>query len=353
MKVALVEFFVKEDKTFVFVVDPNKPESKQEPHVITLDIGEQDLRALKTMIWSFGRASIIVERNMSFFQEIGATIFRPILNYLDDCDVLYIIPHKDLHYLPLHVIEINRQALCEHYAIVYLPNASLLKFCQENNVLRKKRRYSYRQILSLGVGTREDSLRLRKKFVTEARQVTEVFAPTKSHCLTGIQATKAAFLEHAPQCDLIHIASHGFFDRNIPLGSGPLLAYGKRLPPFEVHKNKKQYVLQAEEFYQLRLQANLVVLSGCFTGMSEVKPGDELLGLARGVFAAGVPSMIVSLWEAHHGAAMQFMQTFYQELLQGIPKALALQAAQRQLRRQPEYRHLKYWAPFILIGDWL
>ena len=180
-----------------------------------------------------------------------------------------------------------------------------------------------------------------------------LFNSAKKTCYTGTRATKAAFLEHAPRKDLIHIASHGYFDSDTPLGSGPLLSYGRRYPSLVSNKNRDRFVLKAEEFYQINLQANLMVMSGCFTGMSEVRPGDELLGLTRGIFAAGVPAMVVSLWEAHHGATRQFMHVFYQELIQGSPKALALQAAQRGLRRTPEYQHIKYWAPFILIGDWL
>jgi CHAT domain-containing protein len=353
MKVALIEFYIKEDQTFIFVINPHNPESGQKPHVITIDIGEQEIKALKTMIWSFGRASVIVERNLNLFQEIGTTIFKPVLNYLTNCDILYIVPHKNLHYLPFHALEIDDKALCDHFAIVYLPNASLLKYCQENNVLRRRKKYEYKQILSLGVGAREDTASVRNKFITEANQVAETLNPALSSCLTGIHATKAAFLENAPQSELIHIASHGFFDRNTPLGSGPLLAYGRRFPSLGELEDRDKFVLKAEEFYKLKLQANLVTMSGCFTGLSEVRGGDELLGLARGVFAAGVPSMIVSLWEAHHSATMRFMQIFYGELIKGTPKALALQTAQLELRKTPEYRHIKFWAPFILIGDWL
>jgi CHAT domain-containing protein len=353
MKIALVEFFVKEEQTIVFVIDPYNPESKQEPHVFTVDIKEEKIRFLKNMIWSFGKDDSIIKSKLSFFQNIASAFFKPVLDYLSACDILYIIPHKDLHYLPFHAAEIDGKTLCEHCAIVYLPSASLLKFCQENNILRKKKKFSYKQILSIGVGAREDTPNFQKNFHIEARQVGRVFQTARSICHTGRQATKAVFMDHAPQSDLIHVASHGFFDKDTPLGSGPLLADGKHLPPKKPDHDSKRFVLKAEEFYQLNLRANLMVLSGCLTGMSEVRAGDELLGLARGMFAAGIPSMIVSLWEAHHGATMQFMQIFYQELINGVPKALALQSAQRELRKNSEYQHIKYWAPFILIGDWL
>ncbi len=308
---------------------------------------------MQSLTLSFGKAATIIERNLALFQEFGQALFRPVVDYLSECDMLYIVPHKTLHYLPLHAVEFDEKPLCQLYAITYLPSASLLPFCQANNPLRRQKRYRYAQVLTLGVGVREEPRQQRKKFVHESTTVAEIFASSSASTLNGVRATKQAFRTQAPKSDLIHIASHGFFNSTYPLGSGLLLADGRKLPSFREVKEEERHVLKAEEFYQLRLCANLVVLSGCFTGMSEVRPGDELIGLARGVFVAGVPTIMLSLWEAHHGATTYFMQDFYQELATGAPKAIAYQHAQRQLLAHPDYHHLRYWAPFILIGDWL
>lgn len=353
MKVALLEFFVTEGKILAFVIDPQKPYSTSQPRLATIPIAEQQILALKSMIWSFGKASAIVARNLVLFQEIGKAILTPILEYLGTCEILYIVPHKALHYLPLHAVEINGKALCDHFAVVYLPSASLLHFCQLNNVLRKAQRGFQRRILTVGVGAKEDSPYIRKKFIRETEIVTQSFESATNISLTGVRATKKAFYENSAECDLIHIASHGFFDSVTPLGCGPLLAFGKRLPTLMTKTNNHQHILKAEEFFQFRFKANLVVFSGCFTGMSEVRPGDELLGLARGLFVSGVPSIVLCLWQAHHGATMLFIKSFYEQLCSGKSKALAFQTAQRHLRQHLRFQHLKYWAPFVLLGDWL
>ena len=205
----------------------------------------------------------------------------------------------------------------------------------------------------MGVGASEEPPTIRNKFCLESKRVPEILGSSDQRCYSGIRATKNTFRKNAGDCDLIHIASHGYFNRFRPLGSGPLLANGRRLPHIHTDTVDERHILMAEEFYQLRLKANLVVLSGCFTGRSDVRPGDELMGLVRGVFAAGIPSMVLCLWEAYHDATIQFMEIFYQELSQRAPKAIAFQKAQCELRRHQQYHHLRFWAPFVLIGDWL
>ena len=353
MRTSLVEFSVIEDKTYIFVIDTQKSETANKPWCTIIDVTEEEIRAAKTLIWSFGKSPIIIQRNIAYFQQIGAKLLRPALEYLDPCDVLYIVPHKDLHYLPLHAIKINGTLLCDQFAIVYLPNASLLKFCQANNAARKNSKFKFKSIFSMGVGAKEDSRGSQKKFVQEVEEIVEIFDTDSSNCYAGVNATKKKFFEYAPECDLIHIASHGYFDTLSPLGSGPLLAWGRRLPSRMTTNDTSKHILTAGEFYQLKLTANLVVLSGCFTGRNDVRPGDELFGLVRGLLIAGAPSMLLSLWEAHHDATIAFVKLFYTELSQGTPKVLAYQKAQKQLKALSAFQELRYWAPYILVGDWL
>jgi CHAT domain-containing protein len=352
MKVALVEFFVGENKTSIFVIDPRKPTSVKQPWLTEVDIGAEDIQAATTLIWNFGKNSLVVDSNLAFFQELGNRLLGPVIEYLGDCDVLYLIPHKALHHLPLHAVNIGGKLLAEYAAIIYLPSASLLRFCQMNNLMRRQKEYSYEKALVMGVGTKEDKAVYRKQFSEEAHEVSSLFPETYNQCFTGLRATKQVFLDRAPDAGLIHIASHGFFNEKEPLGSGLLLAHGRTLPSLR-DPNEDRHILKAKAFYHLRLTANLVVLNGCLTGMSEVRAGDELFGLARGLFAAGVPTVVLCLWQAHHGAARYFMKSFYHALLSGSPKALAFQEAQRRLRADSEFEQVRYWAPFVLLGDWL
>jgi CHAT domain-containing protein len=90
------------------------------------------------------------------------------------------------------------------------------------------------------------------------------------------------------------------------------------------------------------------VLSGCTTGLNVVTPGDELMGLVRGLLQAGAQSLILSLWDVHDESTTEFMIGLYGRLQQGLPTAAAMQATMVDLRQR--YPHPYHWAPFSLIG---
>jgi CHAT domain-containing protein len=148
------------------------------------------------------------------------------------------------------------------------------------------------------------------------------------------EATLDRLREQAPQCRLLHLASHGVFRRDNPMFSALKLS---------------DCWLNLYDIFNLDLNAELVTLSVCETGMNAVFPGDELFGLMRGFLYAGAPSLVVSLWVAHDGSTSEFMRWFYAGMREGLSKRAAYRQAQRAVRE--EYAHPYYWAPFILMGD--
>jgi CHAT domain-containing protein len=102
------------------------------------------------------------------------------------------------------------------------------------------------------------------------------------------------------------------------------------------------------DLYQLKLSAELVTLSGCSTALSVVAAGDELLGLARGLFNAGVESSLLTLWDVQDRSTSRLMSYFYRNIANGSGKRQALRSAMQELRL--EYPHPYYWAPFVLAG---
>jgi CHAT domain-containing protein len=138
---------------------------------------------------------------------------------------------------------------------------------------------------------------------------------------------------HGRTSRLIHIATHGYFRQDNPLFSSIRLG--------DSH-------LSLYDIYHLELPAELMVLSGCATGLNVISPGDELMGLVRGLLQAGAQSLILSLWDVHDKSTMEFMLALYTELLGGRSKPEAMQAAMIKIRNS--YPHPYYWAPFSLIG---
>jgi CHAT domain-containing protein len=100
------------------------------------------------------------------------------------------------------------------------------------------------------------------------------------------------------------------------------------------------------------LNAGLITLSACQSGMSRIRAGDESMGLPRAFIYAGSPSIIASLWNVSDKATAQFMKNLY-EFLKGKDKVSALRATQLRFLKDPDYRHPYFWSGFTLIGDYL
>jgi CHAT domain-containing protein len=138
-------------------------------------------------------------------------------------------------------------------------------------------------------------------------------------------------------------ASPGLVDTRRPERSSLVLSY-----PQDASEDG---YLQASEIYGLHLDADLVVLSACETGLGQRLRGEGVLGLPRAFLFAGASNVVVSLWSVSDRSTSQFMQEFYRQMAQRhAAPAEALSRARASLRHAPGYAHPFYWAPFVLIG---
>jgi CHAT domain-containing protein len=167
-------------------------------------------------------------------------------------------------------------------------------------------------------------------------QEAQAVAETLPHAtlLYGEEATEEALQRLGADCRFIHLATHGFFRRDNPMFSAIQLGTNR---------------LSLFDLYELRLQAEMIVLSGCGTGLNAVLGTEELVGLTRGLLYAGARSALVTLWDVNDASAASFMGRFYRHLSQGSPRAEALRLTMREQRL--ELPHPYHWAPFILVGD--
>jgi CHAT domain-containing protein len=145
---------------------------------------------------------------------------------------------------------------------------------------------------------------------------------------------------------IVHFATHGLVNGEHPELSGVVLSL--------VDKDgaRQDGFLRLNEIYNLKLGADLVVLSACRTALGKEVRGEGLVGLTRGFMYAGAPRVVASLWAVDDKATVELMKTFYREmLLKRQRPAAALRAAQVSVWRQ---RHLPpyYWAAFVLQGEW-
>ncbi len=144
---------------------------------------------------------------------------------------------------------------------------------------------------------------------------------------------------------ILHLATHGFLDDSNPELSGLVFSM------FDSQGRPRDGFLHAYEIYSLHLSADLVVLSACRTALGTEVRGEGILGLTRGFMYAGVPRVVVSLWNINDRATAYLMERFYEGMFrQHLTPAAALRAA--QLATRERWASISRWAAFELQGDW-
>jgi CHAT domain-containing protein len=134
------------------------------------------------------------------------------------------------------------------------------------------------------------------------------------------------------------------------MSSGLLLTVPEKEP--EPGETGNDGALQAWEIYsQLKLKAELVVLSACETGRGQEVKGEGLVGLTRALQYAGARSIVASQWKVADQSTATLMVALHRALRQGLSKDEALRQAMALVRKNPATSHPYYWAPFILVGD--
>ena len=161
--------------------------------------------------------------------------------------------------------------------------------------------------------------------------------------LTGKQATKDEVLKRLSSVTLVHIAAHG----NMKTGEIALAPNPTQPSRFPIEKD---FLLTMKDVLNVQMRARLVVLSCCHSARGEIK-AEGVVGIARAFLGAGARSVLVSLWAIDDEATLEFMKHFYHSLVKGRSASEALNQAMKCMRETEKFSAIKYWAPFVLIGD--
>jgi CHAT domain-containing protein len=268
-------------------------------------------------------------RFMDSSRRLYDRLFKPLESQVSRKNLTF-VPHGALHYLPFNALHDGKGFLIDRYSIRVMPSASAMKY------LESKAANKTGDILVFGNPDLGDS-RYDLSFA-EKEAVDVAKSRTTSKVFLRKEATVGAFIKYAGNFSYIHFATHGRFDSSSPLKSALLLTP-------EAGSNG---MLTADKLYSLELNADLVTLSACETGLSKIANGDDLVGLTRGFLYAGSSSIVASLWKVDDLATSQLMARFYREL-DKINKREALRTAQLETRKT--YGHPYYWASFQLTGN--
>lgn len=257
-------------------------------------------------------------------------VFAPLEPFIET-KRLIVIPHGVLHYVPFHALHDGRDYLVNRFEFSYAPSGAVLKVCRARSTERAESNIEsdveMKEMVALGSAD-DDAPEIEE----EIKGLRAIFADSVE--LIGNKATRENLLRFAPQARFLHLASHGYFQRDNPMFSSLKLADSR---------------LNFYDLLDLKLKAEMVTLSACQTGVNAILPGDELHGLMRGFLYAGAPSLVVSLWKVSDHSTAEIMKQMYLGIRAGDSKRTALRRA--QLAVKSDYDHPYYWAPFILMGS--
>jgi CHAT domain-containing protein/tetratricopeptide (TPR) repeat protein len=276
-------------------------------------------------------ADFLLRRADHYLGAIGDMLFAPLIDALAGARRLLLVPHAILHYVPFAALRVQSVPLVDRFDVVTLPAASAALGSVRGSRKADETVRIAPQSNALLVGSTHGHL---AHVAGEVRALNALIPQSRS--LVDGEATLERVLSAMPVAEYIHLACHGQFRADSPQFSALHFADG---------------ALTVRDISEMKLRARLVTLSACETGLSQLSPGDELLGLTRTLMHAGAERVLTSLWAVDDAATATLMQHFYRRLMQGMRASQALRESQRELRDgNPQWRHPYFWAAFTLTG---
>lgn len=347
---AIIEFFLSDEFLFTAAVWAG---CEQPAIEVTLD--SKELAGLLNDIGDFLEMSSTEgwEVPVSLCKRLHQRLMSTVCGALPDfIKRLILVPHGVLHRVPFAALHDGESYLIERYSMSYLPTSSLIPVLSGTKPERNEDLRYLISAISDYSATRNDGIvfssRLRSAagledlsyVLEEGKTVYKLAAQHvgEARLLTN-EEVKDGLLSMFSDYSVVHFAGHAVFNPEEPLASGLVLADGSILTAARILQDNA-----------LRTKCGkLLVLSACQTGVNVITNGGEILGLARALMYAGMPNLILSLWEVADRSTAELMQNFHDAWQGGkIAIAEALAEAQRMAARENQPIHA--WAPFVHLG---
>lgn len=376
-KTAIVSYFIGDSVLYSFVITKDNFSVYRSP--IGKDFYEQQVGLRKSIFWQLNED----------YLALGHTLYQELFPFDlgKNIESLIIIPDGTLSKLPFETLltrKVSTKDDIEFSKLPYLLNEYQISYALSGTLFYQQ------QIASTGANEKSDGLlayapvfsepqavglfstgtrnplsaisgggmgrtiTMDGKYVSalpatadEVQSIAAVFQQKKQKVTTYLFQNanevqlKYGDLKHSKY---IHIATHGFINEAQPDLSGLLL--------FPDSTEQEDHILYSGEVYGLNLQAKLVVLSACETGLGKVASGEGILGLSRAFFYAGAENLVVSLWKVQDQATADLMVRFYQRHLNNNQQYFAapLRQAKLDMIRSETFSHPYFWSSFVLIG---
>ena len=292
-----------------------------------------------------------IKRNNQFYIEVQFTyksykaFIAPIVDLIDSPEII-IAPESEIFQTPFASLkDENGHYLSERVGIRLIPSLTTLKLIHDSPA-------DYHcQTGALIVGDPKVGLVEFKGNIVElpplpkAREEAKMVARLlRVSCLVGEQASKEEVLRRIQEVSLVHIAAHGDAERGE-------IALAPNSSTIGIPK-KEEVLLTMKDIAEVRIRAKLVVLSCCHSASGKILTAEGVVGIARAFLGSGARSVVMSLWAVDDDATKALMNVFYKCLVrEKLSASESLHQAMKKMRESTLYNDVKYWAPFVLLGD--
>jgi CHAT domain-containing protein len=364
-KTALIEFFLGKKQSFMFLI------KKDDYDLFPLPPRDKIRNSIKGYLKELSDPPIEKFRGNLAAKRLFNQLFAPLEKNLNDSiENLIIIPDGLLYYLPFEALIMNSEDissdpkfLIENFKISYAPSSSSLLFLKKREIAV----FPTKSLLAIGnpkyslgeitQSNSKDSSQIFKEIYEnqgfnfpplpysqrEIKEISKYFERKRKDIYLGDVARESLIKNISLEdYQIIHFACHGLHDEIFPFRSGLVLSLDGNI--------KEDGFLLVREIYDLKIAADLIVLSACKTGKGKLENIEGVLGLPRIFFYCGAKSVVSSLWEVNDKSTSKFMSDFYKYLSLGESKSQALRMAKLKMLRS-KYCHPFYWASFVLYGD--
>ena len=174
------------------------------------------------------------------------------------------------------------------------------------------------------------------------RAIGRMYGAASSKIMVGSKARESMFKELAPGYGIVHVAAHALSDDVQPMFSCVVVGRADNDPD--------DGVLEAREIIDMKLNADLAILSACESGRGGIARGEGLIGLSWAFLVAGCRTTVVSQWSVASKSTSDLMIAFHRNLLRGEQPPSALRHAEMSVKKSAAHSHPFYWAPFVVVG---
>ena len=315
----------------------------------------------------------VISRNDTAYKQTAYELYEALVEPLNsniNGSSLLIFPDQTLHYLPFEMLIEEEAGDKPYHKLSYLVNQFEIQYASSGTVfkeMQQRKPESPSNLLALAPFNESMNVEVEeaethtKRFLNgltplpltayETNQISTIFKnsrsllnfinPEKVTVFQDSDATKSQFQQqNLSSYGYIHFATHAFVNETNPDLSGIVLQ----------GEGEDNGILYVSDIYNLQLNADLVVLGACETGLGSVHKGEGMIGFTRAFKYAGASNLIVSMWRVSDQPTARLMISFYEKVKEDLSYSEALQYAKQQLIENPETAHPIHWAAFVLNG---